>query len=83
MRSPQVEEVKWCSGDTLPFMRRYKGPIDSEWFNLAHEFQRVHIVVLAVQLNAVVGILYLVRRYKRPIDSQWSDLATNFNEHTS
>ncbi|KAL2744467.1 hypothetical protein V1477_007009 [Vespula maculifrons] len=50
-------------------------------FQSCHKFQRVHIVVLA--LNAVVGILYLVRRYKGRTDSQWFNLVMNFNEYTS
>ncbi|KAL2744468.1 hypothetical protein V1477_007010 [Vespula maculifrons] len=35
------------------------------------------------QLNAVVGVLYLVRRYKGRTDSQWFNLIMNFNEYTS
>ncbi|KAL2744466.1 hypothetical protein V1477_007008 [Vespula maculifrons] len=35
------------------------------------------------ELNAVVGVLYLVRRYKGRTDSQWFNLVMNFNEYTS
>ncbi|KAL2744715.1 LOW QUALITY PROTEIN: uncharacterized protein V1477_007257 [Vespula maculifrons] len=70
--------VKWRSGDTLPLVRRYKGPTDSEWFNLSTNFNEY------TSIKCGSGdTLPLVRRYKGPTDSEWFNLSTNFNEYIS
>ncbi|KAL2744465.1 hypothetical protein V1477_007007 [Vespula maculifrons] len=33
-----LHKVKCGSGDTLPLVRRYKGPTDIQWFNLSTNF---------------------------------------------